>query len=92
LGGDTIISYKDMILQYVAKLDNKHKARKCKVVCIPNRLYFLIILPFLFINPKLFEALLRVKSDMADFAKSHEISGQKPQDFPLSVFSPDCQN
>jgi hypothetical protein len=92
LGGDTIISYKDMILKYVAKLDKMHKAKKCKVVSIPDRLYLLIILPFLLINPKLFEALLRIKSDMAYFAKSHEILGQKPQDFPLSISSPDSQN
>lgn len=84
LGGDSIITYKDMILKLVANLSQKDKARRCKIICIPDRLYFLLILPFLLINPKLFEALLRIKSNLSDFTMAHEILGQIPQDFPMS--------
>lgn len=88
VGGDSIISYKDMIVKLVTSLDSVNKARKCKVVCIPDRLYFLIAFPILLINPKLFEALLRVKSNMSDFTMAHQVLDTIPQEFPvLAVFS-----
>jgi hypothetical protein len=83
LGGDSIISYKEMIIRTQDKLAQNHCARKCKIISIPDKLYFLIIFPLLLINPKFFEALLRVKSNLCDFTKVHEILNEDSSEFPI---------
>lgn len=87
LGGDSILTYKDMIHRLSSVLDPAHKVQNCRVLCIPDRLYYFLVLPVLLINPKLFEALLRIQSDLAHFKMAHEILDDIPHEFPVSTFS-----
>jgi len=86
LGGDSILTYRDMILSLISSLDPPRRATICRVVSIPDRLYYLLVLPMLVINPKLFEALLRMKSNLSDFVMVHQILGESPQEFPVAPF------
>ena len=83
LGGDSIIDYKEMIVRVINSLDQKDKASRCRIICVPNQLYFLIAFPFLFFSPKFFEALMRIKCNLSHFTKAHEILNQESQEFPL---------
>lgn len=83
LGGDEILSYERMILKIKEKLKEKAPGKKCKVVKIPEPIFLLISAPLLPINPKLFEALMRMKSNLSGFNKAHEILGIHPQSFPI---------
>lgn len=83
LGGDEILSYESMILKIKEKLHMKAPGKNCKVVRIPEIIFFLLSAPLLPINPKLFEALMRMKSNLSGFDKAHEILGVHPQVFPI---------
>ncbi len=83
LGGDEIISYENMILRIRDQLMKKGQGRICRVVTIPEVIYFLLSAPLLPLNPKMFEALMRVKSNLSGFNKAHEILGIDPQVFPI---------
>jgi hypothetical protein len=83
LGGDTTLTYTDMIsaLQKVQPLNDP--ARRCRLLPIPNRLFFLLAAPLLLRSPKAFEAVLRMGVDLSDFTPAHQLLGAEPQPFPL---------
>jgi hypothetical protein len=72
-----------MILRIRDQLMKKGQGRICRVVTIPEVIYFLLSAPLLPLNPKMFEALMRVKSNLSGFNKAHEILGIDPQVFPI---------
>ena len=83
IGGDQIITYKNMIIELQKSLPKFDKARNSKIILIPNRIfYFLTSFIFLY-SPKIFESLLRITADLSNFKKVHEIIGQKSTKFPL---------
>ena len=83
LGGDTILSYTAMLkaLQDAQKSDDP--ARRCRLIPVPNRLFFAVASPLLLISPKAFEAVLRMGSDLAGFCLAHQLTGEPEQPFPL---------
>ena len=83
LGGDTEISYLKMVGLIQANLAAKDTGRRCKVIEVPNRLFYALAALLLPINPKMFEALLRIQSNLSGFTKCHEILGESPQEFPI---------
>lgn len=82
VGGDQILDYGVMIKQLKDSLSKKDKAKKCFVIKIPNRLFFISILPVMFFSPKSFSALYRVCSDLSGFKKACEITNTEPIKFP----------
>ena len=83
IGGDEILTYESMVLKIRERLNKKASGRTCKVVRIPEKMFFLLSAPILPINPKMFEALMRMKSNLSGFSKAHEILGVDPQVFPI---------
>jgi hypothetical protein len=83
IGGDEILTYESMVLKIRERLNKKASGRTCKVVRIPEKMFFLLSAPILPINPKVFEALMRMKSNLSGFSKAHEILGVDPQVFPI---------
>lgn len=83
VGGDFTMTYATMIKNIKDHLNHGDAARNCQVLLIPDRLFFLITAALLPINPKLFEAIMRIKSDLSDFAKAHEILGEPARRFPI---------
>jgi hypothetical protein len=83
IGGDSILTYKDMILQIQEQLDQKDHAKKCRIFTVPDRIFFLCVIALLPINPKVFEAIMRICSNLSHFTKVHEILEEPPKRFPI---------
>jgi hypothetical protein len=58
-------------------------ARNCRLLPIPNRLFFALAAPLLLRSPKAFEAVLRMGADLAGFTPSHQLLGQPAKAFPV---------
>ena len=82
VGGDEILDYGIMVQQLKDSLSNKDKAKKCLVIKIPKRLFFIFILPVMLFSPKIFAALSRVCADLSGFKKACEITNTDPIKFP----------
>tara|TARA_Y100000589_G_scaffold332096_1_gene389247 strand:- start:1982 stop:2854 length:873 start_codon:yes stop_codon:yes gene_type:complete len=84
VGGDIILNYKDMIEKLKGSLYENDKAKNCLILIIPNRLFFILILPMMIFSPKIFASLCRICSDLSGFEKACEITKSIPKDFPIS--------
>jgi len=83
LGGDTILSYYDLLKQIQLSLPSTDSARSCKIILIPDSLFVLLVLPFSLFSLKIFEALLRIFADLAYFHKVSDLSRVTPSNFPV---------
>jgi len=83
LGGDTTLAYAAMIraLQQAHPADDP--ARRCRLLPIPNRLFFSLAAPLLLRSPKAFEAVLRMGANLSGFTPAHQLLGREPQPFPV---------
>jgi len=86
LGGDKEISYKKMILLLQNSLKKNDLGRKCIIVNIPNKLFYTILFPILWISPKFYEALLRISSNLSGYHKASEILKSNAYDFPMKPY------
>ena len=84
LGGDIVLNYYQMIVTLKNSVGKNDSARKCIVLKIPNRFFFILILPVMIFSPKSFSSLSRICSNLSDFKKACEITGNKPRSFPFS--------
>ena len=92
LGGDQELNYKDMIKKIIEKLPSNHSAKKTIILEIPNRLFYFLFSPLLLIKPKLYEAILRIGSDLAGFKKSFQFSNTDYEDFPILPYTKNNNN
>ena len=53
LGGDEEISYQKMIVLLQNSLNKMIKVRKCIIITIPNKLFYTLLLPILWVSPKI---------------------------------------
>jgi hypothetical protein len=83
LGGDTTLSYADMIRALQQAQPPGDPARRCRLLPVPNRLFFLLAAPLLLRSPKAFEAVLRIGADLAGFTPAHQLLGREPESFPV---------
>jgi len=83
LGGDRSLSYTAMIKALQMALPPGDAARNCRLLPIPNRLFFALAAPLLLRSPKAFEAVLRMGADLAGFTPSHQLLGQPAKAFPV---------
>lgn len=87
LGGDTSLSYESMIRALQMAQPASDPAQRCRLLPIPNRLFFSLAAPMLLHSPKAFEAMLRMGSNLSGFAPSHQLLGTEPQPFPVLPLS-----
>ena len=83
LGGDTTLTYREMIIALQQCQSFGDPARHCKILSIPNRLFFLLAAPLLLRSPKAFEAVLRMGANLSGFTPCHQFLGSEPQRFPV---------
>lgn len=83
LGGDTILTYAEMISALQQAQPSGDPARRCRLLLVPNRLFFLLAAPFLLCSPKAFEAVLRMGANLSGFTLAHKLLGSEPQPFPV---------
>ena len=83
VGGDSIVDYQSMLraLQQAQPADDP--ARRCRLLPIPNRLFFSLAAPLLLPSPKGFEAVLRMGANLSGFTPAHQLRGCQPQPFPV---------
>ena len=87
-GGDTSISYFEMILLIRNSLGNGDKGKNCKLLKVPKRLFILLINPISIFSPKIFESLLRIFSNLSGFKSVSQIMNRKTnQQFPHIPYS-----
>ena len=83
LGGDTELSYAAMLRALQQSLPHTDPARRCRLLSVPNRLFFFASAALLLYSPKAFEAVLRMGSDLSGFTFAHQLLNSKPQSFPV---------
>lgn len=83
IGGDTSLTYADMVFALKEAQPMEDPARRCRLLPIPNRLFFAFASPLLLYSPKAFEAVLRMGANLSDFTPVHQILGSEPQSFPV---------
>jgi len=83
LGGDSEVSYTAMLRCVQQSLAQTDPARRCRLLSVPNRLFYAAAAPLLLKSPMAFEAVLRMGSDLSGFTPAHQPLKAKPQPFPL---------
>jgi hypothetical protein len=84
LGGDETMTYENMIRRITEPLPRNDAAKHCKLLTVPNQLFYLLTMLILPGNPKLFEAIMRTQSNLSGFTKVHQLLKEEPQSFPVS--------
>lgn len=83
VGGDTTLSYFEMIKAIQIAQSSSDPARRCRLFKIPNRLFFLLASLLLLRSPRSFEAVYRMGANLSGFTPVHQILGTQIQDFPV---------
>ncbi|WP_186517642.1 hypothetical protein [Synechococcus sp. PROS-9-1] len=83
VGGDSTLTYTEMISRLQKAQLSGDPARRCRLLPIPNRLFFLLLAPLLLRSPKAFEAVLRMGANLSGFTPAHQLLGRAPQPFPV---------
>jgi hypothetical protein len=84
LGGDETLTYENMIRRIRASLRGNDVAKHCKLLKVPNKLFYLFSMLILPGNPKLFEAIMRTQSNLSGFTEVHKLLKEESQPFPVS--------
>jgi hypothetical protein len=83
LGGDTTLTYAAMISALQEAQSAGDPARRCRLLPIPNRLFFSFAAPLLLRSPMAFEAVLRMGANLSGFTPAYQLLGREPQPFPV---------
>ena len=82
-GGDDVLSYRTMLLRLQAALPEGDAARRCRLIAVPQRLFFAAAWPLQCFSPKTFEAVLRMGADLSGFPSANELLSSQAQLFPV---------
>lgn len=85
IGGDEELSYENMLERIKENLSKESLIKKCFLIKIPNRIFFLILSPIILISPKYYASILRISVNMGGFQPSYKIHGKKEAKFPLRI-------
>lgn len=86
IGGDEILSYTEMLSRLRESLPIHDAARRCYLVKIPNRIFLALCSLLLPVNTRLFEAVLRINSNLSGFTTANSLLAEEPQSFPILPF------
>lgn len=87
VGGDEILNYTQMILRIQKSLPMNDLGRRCRIIEVPVRVFYLFAAGILPIRPKLFEAIMRINSNLAGFSSASQLLGVEPKTFPVLPLS-----
>ena len=82
VGGDEEITYRDLLNRF-SIIASGHKNKRCKVITIPNKLFYVLFFPLFIFKQKFFEELYRMQSDLSGFTKYSDYTGKSPEKFPI---------
>ena len=83
LGGDQELNYAAMLTSLQQSLPSNDPARSCLLLPLPPRIFYTLAAPLLLCSPKLYEAVLRIGSNLSGFQPAHHFLNSKPQSFPI---------
>ncbi len=83
VGGDSELSYYNMLVALKLSLPVSDIARKCLILKTPNSIFYFLVKPLWLISPKRYDAIKRIEMDMAGFERSSEILCEISRPFPL---------
>lgn len=83
IGGDEMLSYEEMVQRIQLNLRSVDRGKHCRIIKVPDEVFYTLSAPILPINPKLFEAVMRIKSNLSGFKKAHAVTNADPQSFPV---------
>lgn len=83
IGGDDEFSYERMLYKIKENFSKDDSIHYCKIIRIPSRLFLILCLPILIFSPKTYEAIQRLKIDMAGFNPSYKITDEPRKVFPV---------
>ena len=85
IGGDEELSYEKMLFRIKENLGKQSLLRRCFIIKIPNRIFFLILSPLIIISPRYYASILRISSNMGGFSPAYKIHREKKNKFPLRI-------
>ena len=83
LGGDSEVTYYEMLRALQQSLPQADPARGCRLLFLPNRIFYAAASPLVLLSPKSYEAVLRIGSNLSGFKQSHQLLMDKSQPFPV---------
>lgn len=83
VGGDRTLSYFEMICLIKENLIKTKKIKFCKIIKVPNKLFYLFTFPLYLISPKFFDSLVRIQVDLCGFPSCSNIINKKSLQFPV---------
>ena len=85
VGGDEILTYKDMISRLNIK-NQKEFIFKTQIFTIPDFIFYILIAPLLIIRPDIFEKIFRISSNFSGFSKYCDLTGEQIKKFPYKKY------
>lgn len=83
IGGDETIEYGVMLTRIKESLPIDDAGKRCKIVRVPDWLFFFFVSVIILSKPKLAESLYRIKSNLSGFKQVHTVTMKKARKFPL---------
>ena len=84
VGGDEELSYFTMLKRLQPCSAEAPQKRRCRLLTIPNRLFFFLAAPIALFSLKRYEAILRMGADLAGFTPACSLLQQEPVLFPVA--------
>jgi len=82
VGGDEELYYSEMLDRIYINFVEKGFLKRILYFYLPYKIFAILCSPFLIINPKFFEALLRINADLSGFERVSELLNTIPKKFP----------
>ena len=86
IGGDTILTFNEMLIALKNSTNKGDRARKCFIIFVPDKIFIFLISPIFIFSRKKYEALLRVFANLSDFTHQHQLTNKKSKFFPNKGF------
>ena len=77
VGGDITLSYLDILKEISKTIPKTLFFGNCKILLLPNRLFYFLFSPIYIFSPKIFESILRISADLSGFTPIHKLIESK---------------
>ena len=86
VGGDTILTFNEMLIAIKNSTNKRDRARKCFLIFVPDKIFIFLISSIFILSRKKYEALLRVFANLSHFTQQHQLTNKKSKFFPNKDF------
>ena len=86
VGGDTILTFNEMLIAIKKSTNKGDRARNCFLIFVPDKIFIFLISPIFILSRKHYEALLRIFANLSHFIPHHKLTNKKSKFFPNKNF------